>query len=317
MGDGHLARHAGLLVTEDEVRMGMNAGYWILVGWLAVVGSAIGSFLNVVVYRLPLGISIVHPPSRCPKCNHLIRWFDNVPVLGWIMLGGRCRDCGNPISCRYPLVEATTAVIFGLLAAFEFLGEGTNLPLRQFVVAPEISVTGLNAQELYGVFLCHLLLMCTLLCTALIEIDGQRLPRSLFAPALLVGVAAPLVWPMIRPVPAFVGEPQAFAGAIDGAVGLAVGAGVGGLFSWASRRQKTSGMLFGLPIVGLFLGWQAALVLAVATAAICISYLANWIFRSAITRAWILPPSVWLLLLTLVWILAWGRFVAMLGTAWG
>jgi leader peptidase (prepilin peptidase) / N-methyltransferase len=293
--------------------MELNAGYWIIVAWLAVVGSAIGSFLNVVVYRLPLGISIVHPPSRCPKCGHLIRWFDNVPVLGWMMLGGRCRDCGNPISCRYPLVEATMALIFGLLAAFEFVADGANLPSRPFAVSATVSVTGLSMHELYGVYLYHLLLMCTLLCTALIEIDGQRLPWSLFAPALLVGFAAPLMWPMIRPVPAFAGEPQAFAGLIDGLAGLGVGALLGSLIWWASRRQKTAGMLLGLPIVGLFLGWQAAVVLAVATTAVCVSYMANWIFRNAVAKAWMLPPSVWLLPLALFWILAWGRLTVFFG----
>src|SRR5690606_33093916 len=64
--------------------------------WLAFFGGTVGSFLNVVVYRVPAGMSVVHPPSRCPNCGHDIRWYDNIPVLGWLWLGGRCRDCREP-----------------------------------------------------------------------------------------------------------------------------------------------------------------------------------------------------------------------------
>ena len=73
--------------------MPIDAAHWLIVLWLCLVGGTIGSFLNVVVYRLPLGISLIRPPSHCPPCKQPIRWFDNVPVFGWIMLRGRCRNC--------------------------------------------------------------------------------------------------------------------------------------------------------------------------------------------------------------------------------
>ena len=101
---------------------------WLLIAWIAAMGGVIGSFLNVVVYRLPAGLSIVHPGSHCPKCNHPIRWFDNVPVLSWFLLRGRCRDCHAPISIRYPLVEAATMLMFLLLAVAELFTGGANLP---------------------------------------------------------------------------------------------------------------------------------------------------------------------------------------------
>ena len=75
-----------------------DAAHWLIVLWLCLVGGAVGSFLNVVVYRLPLGISLIRPPSHCPACKQPIRWFDNVPVFGWIMLRGRCRNCRSSIS---------------------------------------------------------------------------------------------------------------------------------------------------------------------------------------------------------------------------
>ena len=79
---------------------------------VAVFGLCIGSFLNVCIYRLPLGESIVWPASRCTSCGRTLSWFDNVPVLSWVVLGGRCRTCKAPVSWMYPLVEAVTALVF-------------------------------------------------------------------------------------------------------------------------------------------------------------------------------------------------------------
>ncbi|MEO8054168.1 MAG: prepilin peptidase [Acidobacteriota bacterium] len=83
-----------------------------LVVLFGAVGAVAGSFANVCIHRLPRGESIVHPPSRCPKCGTRVAWHDNVPVLSWLVLGGRCRACRAPISRRYPLVEAAGAAIF-------------------------------------------------------------------------------------------------------------------------------------------------------------------------------------------------------------
>ena len=82
----------------------------------AVFGAVVGSFLNVVIHRLPRGESIVSPGSRCPSCGRAIRPWHNVPVLAWLWLRGRCRDCGTRIPARYPLVEAASAVLFALVA---------------------------------------------------------------------------------------------------------------------------------------------------------------------------------------------------------
>jgi hypothetical protein len=77
-----------------------------------VFGLVIGSFLNVVAWRLPRGESLVHPPSACPNCGTPIKPYDNVPVLSWLLLRGRCRSCGHPISPRYPLVELATGLLY-------------------------------------------------------------------------------------------------------------------------------------------------------------------------------------------------------------
>ena len=88
----------------------------LLVGLCALVGLAVGSFLNVVVWRVPRGESVVRPPSACPACGAPVRPADNVPVLSWLRLRGRCRDCSAPISPRYPLVEVGTAALFVVMA---------------------------------------------------------------------------------------------------------------------------------------------------------------------------------------------------------
>src|SRR5438445_4383843 len=84
--------------------------------FLFVLGACVGSFLNVVIWRLPRGESLVRPGSRCPSCGKPIRWYDNLPVLSWILLRARCRACSKPISARYPLVEPLTAGLCVLLA---------------------------------------------------------------------------------------------------------------------------------------------------------------------------------------------------------
>jgi leader peptidase (prepilin peptidase)/N-methyltransferase len=84
----------------------------VLIPFVFAFGACIGSFLNVVVWRLPRGESLVTPPSHCPKCNTPLAWYDNIPVFGWIFLKGRCRYCKEPISPRYPIVEAITGALF-------------------------------------------------------------------------------------------------------------------------------------------------------------------------------------------------------------
>jgi leader peptidase (prepilin peptidase)/N-methyltransferase len=94
-----------------------------------LLGALIGSFLNVVIHRLPLGESLVTPGSHCPACDAPVRSFDNVPVLSWLVLRGRCRSCGAPISVRYPAVELLTAASFGAVVAVRGFDEGLWLEL--------------------------------------------------------------------------------------------------------------------------------------------------------------------------------------------
>ena len=207
----------------------------VIVVWLAVCGAAIGSFLNVVVYRLPRGLGLSYPASHCPACKHPIRWRDNVPVLGWILLGGRCRDCGIRISIRYPVVEAITATLF-LIVATEGWTQGANLPERLWLADSRLFSQSLSSAEIWGIVGYHLLLVATLWAMALVEFDGQRLPARIAVPALLVGGILPMVWPVLRPVPAMPMESDWPAGLIDGIAGLAVGLTIG-FAAWRLMRN--------------------------------------------------------------------------------
>ncbi|MGF1514979.1 MAG: prepilin peptidase [Elainellaceae cyanobacterium] len=135
----------------------------ILISALAfLLGIAVGSFLNVVVYRLPRGQSILWPPSRCPHCGQQLSWRDNVPVAGWLLLRGQCRYCSGPISVRYPLVEFSTGLLF-LLAVWRF--------------PQAIPMVGYCA------------LISWLLALSLIDLDTMRLPNALTQPGLVAGLA--------------------------------------------------------------------------------------------------------------------------------
>lgn len=119
--------------------------FTVVVVAAGVLGLAIGSFLNVVVYRVPAGKSIVSPPSACPSCGTDISPRDNIPVLSWLMLGGRCRHCGNPISARYPLVELLTAVVFALIGAR--FGASWSLPAELAFAAGLLALAAVDLER--------------------------------------------------------------------------------------------------------------------------------------------------------------------------
>jgi leader peptidase (prepilin peptidase)/N-methyltransferase len=110
-----------------------------------ILGLLVGSFLNVVVYRLPRGESVVTPRSRCPGCGTPVRSRDNVPVLSWLLLRGRCRDCGEPIAARYPAIEALTGIVFATVAAI--LGAERELVLYLPFAALLIAVAAIDLEH--------------------------------------------------------------------------------------------------------------------------------------------------------------------------
>jgi leader peptidase (prepilin peptidase)/N-methyltransferase len=178
----------------------MTPAAWPLGAPLALLsGLAVGSFLNVVIARLPERRSIVAPRSACPSCGALIRWYDNLPVLSFVLLGARCRNCRARISWRYPAVELVTGGLF--LLAYRQLGASLELVSALLLVAALVAITG-------------------------IDLDHQLIPDVITLP----GIALGLVWSLITGHPPW---PAAVVGALVGGglffvIIVASGGGMGG-----------------------------------------------------------------------------------------
>lgn len=204
-----------------------------------VFGACIGSFLNVVIYRIPAGVSLLYPPSRCPQCLRSLKSYDNVPVLGWLWLGGQCRYCRNPISPRYPLVEAATGLLF-VLTYWQF-----ELPL------PAIG---------YFAFVSWLIAL------ALIDIDTMILPNSLTQSGLVAG----LLFQVVQGT----ASGNGWAGALmSGIVGAVIGIWLFDLItllgSVAFGQQAMGGGDAKLAaMMGAWLGWKLLLLAAFLACAI-------------------------------------------------
>lgn len=159
-------------------------------------GAGVGSFLNVVVYRLPRGESLVFGGSRCPRCQAAIRSRDNIPVVGWLALTGRCRDCRAPISARYPLVEAVAGGLVAAIAGVELLARTPR---------GRSGIDGLLAGESWGrllVCLHHCWIALTLLSWGLLEWDGHRPGWRWVFLTVLAASIPPLIWPAVGWAPA-------------------------------------------------------------------------------------------------------------------
>ena len=202
----------------------------VLVVLCGVLGTIIGSFLNVVIWRLPRGESLSHPGSACPKCGHPIRWWDNVPVLSWLLLRGRCRDCSEPISPRYPIVEFGTGVFFAVIAWWLLVVLTPTMPFAAAVLAA----------------VAYLFLGSISVALGLIDLDTHRLPNVIVGPGYIVGAvlltASSLVSGDLESLlRAAIGMASLFLGYLVMILVYPAGMGLGDL--------KLAGML------GLFLGW--------------------------------------------------------------
>ncbi|MDZ4169140.1 MAG: prepilin peptidase [Coriobacteriia bacterium] len=218
-------------------------------GWPAlafVLGLVFGSFANVVIWRYPRGESLSFPPSRCPACEHPIAWYDNVPVLSWLVLRGRCRGCGGRISARYPVVELSSGLLW-LLA---------------------LVLYGPTLRTLFAIAFFYLLLIL-----AMIDLDTYRLPNALVGLLAGVGVAGVITsfvagtsaLPLLLAAEGPLSSPVLFAvlGAVA-ASGLSLGIAL-----VYERTRKREGFGMGdvklLAAMGPFLGLYTLLVLFAAS----------------------------------------------------
>ncbi len=280
--------------------------------WFGIIGACIGSFLNVVAYRLPRRMSVVWKPSHCPQCGHDIRARDNVPVLGWLMLGGRCRDCRAPISPRYAIVEALMAATFVLLAYVEVFSGGANLIGGPIVdAAGPWDVVWNPNWPLLETYAFHVTLLSLLMTAALIALDDEIAPLSLIGSAVIVVVAATLRWRLNHhmPFPAF-GGPRA---GIEAALGFAVGVVAALVASQvvpykeiAERERRRRNLALALGSTGGFLGLSPLMTVAALAAALAGAWCA--VRRTPQDFFRTLPASVFVA--ALLHIALWKQFAA-------
>jgi leader peptidase (prepilin peptidase) / N-methyltransferase len=215
-----------------------------------LIGTVVGSFLNVCIYRIPWQKSVIWPGSRCPNCYTAICPRDNVPILSWLLLRGRCRHCGVPISMRYLLVEA--------LVGFLFLGAYlVDVIAGPRAVWGQIPPFQLLAAAYHAVFLA------LLVAATFIDYDFMEIPDAITVTGWLLGIGMGTLWPRVRPLPVSGGTHLAGFGV--GVVGFLAGAlltqAVRKGFGFLLRREA---MGFGdvtlMGMIGGFLGWQAAVL---------------------------------------------------------
>ena len=186
-----------------------------------VYGAIVGSFLNVCICRLPENRSVVSPPSSCPSCGYRIRWYDNIPIASFLLLGGRCRSCKAPISIRYPLVELTN----GLLTVMLFIKFGPTLT-----------------------FLAFFLLCSALVAVTFIDLDHQIIPDAISLPGIVAGFAFSFFLPWL-------GWKASLIGLLAGGGSLLLVAY--GYQLLTGKEGMGGGDIKLLAMMGAFLGWKS------------------------------------------------------------
>ena len=215
----------------------------VILAGAAFVGLAIGSFLNVVIHRVPLGLSILAPGSACPTCGHAVRPVDNIPVLSWLILRGRCRDCGARISARYVLVELGTAVFFVVVV----LAWQLKYSLADFSSGREIASAAL-------VLAAYLVFGAATVALAVIDVAVRRLPNPIVLAAAVMAVC------LFGASALALGDPSRFLRALLGGAALL-------LLYLVVHAIQPRGMGFGdvklAGVIGLhlgFIGWGPLVV---------------------------------------------------------
>jgi leader peptidase (prepilin peptidase) / N-methyltransferase len=221
----------------------LGAGYFL-------VGTVVGSFLNVCIYRIPWEKSVIWPGSRCPRCFAGISGVDNIPIVSWIALRGECRQCGLPISARYPLVEGLTGALF--LGAF----------LVDVIAAPRGIWVPVTTAHL-GAAAYHCVFLAFLVAAALIDADVWLIPDEVTFTGMFLGIVVATIAPHVRPVPV---ASSTHWGALGmGVLGLCIGAGLTfalrQVFSFVFRKEALGlGDVTLIGMIGAYLGWQAAVL---------------------------------------------------------
>ena len=297
----------------------LTVEYLFVLAWLFTLGAVFGSMLNVGIYRLPRAERfwkalrlMVYPPSHCPRCSERIKIYDNIPILGWLRLRGRCRNCRGTISIRYPLIEFLTGLLFVVVYCFEVPAWWGGID--QSSVFHILGPTGWPNSNwmsplmlLHWRYAMHIVLVIALVVATFIDIDLRIIPDAVTLPAMAIGVMANFVLGQVYIVPVWYQTPAmqmmpiAWAGDLGvpswvlahphwhGLAMSLAGIVVGGGSIWAVRivghwALKREAMGFGdvvlMAMIGSFIGWQGTLIVFVLALLFAVAVaLPQWYFR--------------------------------------
>lgn len=243
--------------------------------WFVALGASIGSFLNVVAWRLPRGRGVIFGKSACPQCNRPIRALDNLPILGWLRLQGHCRSCRIPIHLRYVAAEAVLGTVYLWFVIVELLSGGWNLPYR-----PTNSYTGVlwillyTKWDLVTYYAYHMILLSSLFALLLMERESLGIPWKFRIVSAAMGILVAFALPWVPLVGAMAPWSPSTHTHIEAALGLLAGCSMGCIVGWvinffyilpngdAETRTLSAAWLVGWVLIGLFLGWQATWCIA-------------------------------------------------------
>ena len=227
--------------------------------WMFLLGAVVGSLLNVCIFRLPTGRSVVWPGSRCTVCLQPIRWYDNIPILSWFILRGRCRHCDSPFSVRYALIELACAAMFAV-CYYGICIAGWRNDFTQ------------PGAMLYVFYVFQMILVSLLLVATFIDFDWQVIPDAVSVNGMVVGLLACLVFPCLQtrpiewPAPVWLQTHPHIQGLATSLWGLVVGGGLvwlTRLLGSAAFRKEAMG--FGdvmlMAMIGSFVGWQSCVII--------------------------------------------------------
>ena len=274
------------------------------------VGATLGSFLNVVSYRLPRRQTLCGS-SSCPGCKTRIKMYHNQPIFGWIWLGGRCPTCRMKISIRYLVVELLAALSIGSIAIFELLCAGINLidqPRTQTFYFEQMMVD--PPWNLIGYFLIHSFLLTVLLTIAVIRFQNDIIPRRLYGFSFGVAIVLLALWPLAIPfdqygVAASV-DSTPFTSLTSGLIGTLTGAVAGLMFVPAMVTNQIPdrwSVCLSLGLVGALLGWQCVLL---ATLICCFLHMNIRIMKRRMTPDHVLWLATTIAIIGMLW---WVRII--------
>jgi len=222
----------------------------VTIGWLFLFGLVVGSFLNVCIWRLPRGATVGSPRrSFCPRCGRALRWFDNIPLLSFILLRGRCRDCGEPISWRYFSVELITGLVLPLIYCSQGVRAGADI----------------------GQLAVMMLVTSLLIFASAVDVEFTIIPEEVTVFGMIGGLLAGFLLPQLHVGPADYQTFQKLTGLVhlDGLIGSLIGAVGGGLivlfFALVGRLAfQREALGFGdvtlMAMLGSYFGWKVVLM---------------------------------------------------------